>query len=332
MKKFVKYLLVFCLMVPFAFMFAGCGESEPASVMNLSVNPEISFVLDGNNNVLSVNFGNTDAGTIYADIDFVGKDVDSTIQLFIERAVISGHFTLNGDTVSVEINGNSQAKIDELKQQAKTKIEDIAKTLGTNVTVELDKLTETAQRQALIQKAKLLAPEKTNTEIEEMSNSELVKLINDKQKEYKDLAYSQIQTITDQLNTLYSTAITEAKTALDNALAELKQLKTQLEQKYDPVLSATITMKEQAITAFQKTFDDAVKLFQNAKEEAIAAAKKQYETIKQTAYDTFKNEVKTAKTNVVKHLQAQKDAGKITEDQYNAWVNLINSYAPTANN
>ena len=85
MKKFVKYLLVLCLIVPFAFMFAGCGEAKPANVMTMSVNPEVSFVLDANNNVISVKYNNADSSMIYADVNFVGKDVNTTVQLFIER-------------------------------------------------------------------------------------------------------------------------------------------------------------------------------------------------------------------------------------------------------
>ena len=45
MKKFVKYLLVLCLMVPFAFMFAGCGEAKPANVMTMSVKLDIMIFL-----------------------------------------------------------------------------------------------------------------------------------------------------------------------------------------------------------------------------------------------------------------------------------------------
>ena len=113
MKKFVKYLLVICLMIPFAFMFAGCGENnEPRNVMSLSVNPDVSFVLDSNNNVVSVKYENDDAGTIYADVNFDGKSLENTIQIFIERAAISGHITLDGDEVTIDISG--QANVEDL--------------------------------------------------------------------------------------------------------------------------------------------------------------------------------------------------------------------------
>ena len=130
MKKFVKYLLVVCLMIPFAFMFSGCSQNDPANVMTMSVNPEVSFVLDANNKVVSVKYENEDAGVIYADVNFVGKDVDTLIQLFIERATISGHVDLSGDEVTITVNGKTDADVNALRQKAKEQVKKGFNSLG----------------------------------------------------------------------------------------------------------------------------------------------------------------------------------------------------------
>lgn len=318
-------------MIPCAFMFAGCGEGNPSSVMTLSVNPKVSFVLDANNKVLSVNLGNDDAGIIYADVNFVGQDVDSTIKLFIERAAISGHASLDDANVTVEISGNAQATVDDLKQKVESKIKSTYEELGIQARVTFDKISEEAQKQALIAKAKILAPEKTNSEIEAMSNTELVKLINDKQKEYKDLAYSQIQEISGKIDSAVTDALNTAKTVLDEALTRLDYYKAQLEQL--PSVSELISDLEETIKeTYQPAFDNAVKAFQDAKNEAIATAKAEYETVKQNLINTYKTQVNSAKANVLTRLEEQKTAGNITQEQYDAWVSLINSYSPTANN
>ena len=327
MKKFVKYLLVLCLMVPFAFMFAGCGESAPSNVMTMSVNPEISFVLDANNNVASVKFENADASMIYADINFVGKDVDTTVQLFIERAAISGHINLKGDEVSVEINGEVNANLDALKNQVKAKVESVFSDLGVTVTVKMENLTKEAQRTALETTAKALAPEKTSTEIKEMSNADLLKLINDKQKEYEDLAYSQVTEIKATLEKTVMSAVNTAKDLLEAAEKNLAELEERLEN--SPSLKQNIqplidTAKNEVAQCKTK-LNNQIKILNDKKDELISKAKEKYTEIKNELISTYKDQVADAKTTVLAHLQKELDLGHITQDQYNYWKNLIDN-------
>lgn len=327
MKKFVKYLLVLCLMVPFAFMFAGCGEPAPSNVMTMSVNPEISFVLDANNNVASVKFENADASMIYADINFVGKDVDTTVQLFIERAAISGHINLKGDEVSVEINGEVNANLDALKNQVKAKVESVFSDLGVTVTVKMENLTKEAQRTALETTAKALAPEKTSTEIKEMSNADLLKLINDKQKEYEDLAYSQVTEIKATLEKTVMSAVNTAKDLLEAAEKNLAELEERLEN--SPSLKQNIqplidTAKNEVAQCKTK-LNNQIKILNDKKDELISKAKEKYTEIKNELISTYKDQVADAKTTVLDHLQTELDLGHITQDQYNYWKNLIDN-------
>ena len=327
MKKFVKYLLVLCLMVPFAFMFAGCGESAPSNVMTMSVNPEISFVLDANNNVASVKFENADASMIYADINFVGKDVDTTVQLFIERAAISGHINLKGDEVSVEINGEVNANLDALKNQVKAKVESVFSDLGVTVTVKMENLTKEAQRTALETTAKALAPEKTSTEIKEMSNADLLKLINDKQKEYEDLAYSQVTEIKATLEKTVMSAVNTAKDLLEAAEKKLAESEERLEnspslkQEIQPLIDTAKSNVAQCKT----DLNNQIKILNDKKDELISKAKEKYTEIKNELISTYKDQVADAKTTVLAHLQTELNLGHITQDQYNYWKNLIDN-------
>lgn len=329
MKKFVKYLLVICLMVPFAFMFAGCGEQAPSNIMSMSVNPEIQFALDSNNNVLSVKFENNDASTLYADINFVGKDVDSTVQLFIERAAISGHIDLNGDEVTIEISGNAQASVTALKEKVKTQVEKTFDDLGVEVQVAFGELTEAAQRTALETQAKILAPEKTESEIKDMTNSELMKLINDKQKEYKDLAYSQVQAISQELEKTVLNAVNVAKTAVESAEKMLEGLEEQVKAlpSLEETLKPQIDEAKKLVEDAKKTLNTKVDAFLKAKDEAIQKAKEKYAEVKEQLVNAFKTQVTDAKTTVIAHLDTEKELGHLTQEQYDYWVNLINSYA-----
>lgn len=330
MKKFVKYLLVLCLMVPFAFMFAGCGEAKPANVMTMSVNPEVSFVLDANNNVVSVKYNNADAGMIYADVNFVGKDVDTTVQLFLERAAISGHIELTGDEVSIEINGEVNANLDALKEQVEAKVKDVFQQMGVTVSVKMDNLSKEAQRTALETAAKALAPEYTETEISDMSNDELLKVINDKQKEYKDLAYEQVNQIQATLEKTVMSAVNSAKNLLNDAEEQLKQLEDSVKDltgAAKDIVDAQIESQKQLIAQCKETLDKAVKTLNEKKDELIAQAKAKYAEIKNQLIATYKAQVAEAKTAVLAHMEVELNAGRMTQEQYDYWKNLINAQA-----
>lgn len=330
MKKFVKYLLVLCLMVPFAFMFAGCGEPKPASVMTMSVNPEVSFVLDANKNVISVKYNNEDASKIYADVNFVGKDVDATVQLFIERATISGHVNLKGDDVNIEINGEANADLEALKEQVKTKVEEVFNELGVTVKVKMEQLSKEAQRTALETTAKALAPEKTDNEIKEMSNDELLKLINDKQKEYKDLAYDQVLQIKTTLENGVAKVVTVAKEALEEAEKQLDELEKQIKNlsgELKDKMQKQIDEVRKTINKYKEDVNKALKQFNAKKDELIKAAKQKYEDIKTQLITTYKQEVATAKTAVIAHMEVELNAGRMTQEQFDYWKGLIEAQA-----
>ena len=279
------------------------------------------------NKVLSVNYSNEDAGNLYADINFVGKDVDSTIQIFIERAAISGHVDLNGDEVTIEISGMDQKKVDDLKNQAKAKVEEVFKTFGAEVEVKVSNLAAQAQHNALVAKAEILAPEKDTYELQAMSDKELLELINTKQTELKDLTYEQIQQLQDD----FSVAKNSLMKTIDSVRAMIKSTRDyieNLEEKYKDSIPESI--KEQIdeakakIDEYQKELDAKIDEFLAEKSQEIEKLKAKYEEAKAKADLEFKSQVETSRQNVINHLETSKNNGTITQEQYDYWVNIIN--------
>ena len=328
MKKFVKYLLVVCLMIPFAFMFSGCSQNDPANVMTMSVNPEVSFVLDANNKVVSVKYENEDAGVIYADVNFVGKDVDTLIQLFIERATISGHVDLSGDEVTITVNGKTDADVNALRQKAKEQVEKVFNSLGIEVTVAIDNTTAMAQKEALKVTAKALAPEKSLNELDAMSNAELIKLISDKQNELKDLTYEQAEAIKNSFSSAKNQVlqvIEQAKASLEGFEEQLKALEETYKNQIPEAIKAQINILKDQIKQLKSEIETKVNEFLEDKKAEIQQAKKQYETLKNQLVTEFKTQVETEKGNVKNHLQTSLNNGTISQEQYDYYVSLIDS-------
>ncbi len=330
-KKILSFVLALCLIIPtmFGLLACNCGEKEPENTMKLSINPGVTFVLDANDNIINVSYDNEDAGTIYANIDFTNMDVEEAIDTFVEYATISGYVDLTGDEVTIEVNGKTEANITELENKAKAQVESVFNKMNITVTVNVEELSETARKAALVTSAKALAPELTTTELNTMTSEELIKLINDKQEEYKGLAYSQIASIQSSFETLVDTGLSLLNSTYETAMTTIDSIEAQLENlSKDSALYATYNAQLETAKASleqtKKQIDEVIADLMEKKDELIEAAKAKIEEAKATYKTAFENKVKAASTDLTSHLEAAKSSGKITEDQYNHMISLIN--------
>ncbi len=126
-KSKLSFILVILLLVPVILALTACNsgeqkeESSSEKVLTLEMNPTVSFVVDNDNKITNVSLDNEDAGNIFVDVDFVGKDVDSAIQIFIENSAITGHVNTN---VTVKVGGSNTIDVTNLKNKVKAKVEE----------------------------------------------------------------------------------------------------------------------------------------------------------------------------------------------------------------
>lgn len=308
-KKILTFLVAICLIIPCLFGLAACKPKEKVATktMTTSINPEITFMLDSKNNVTSISYGNADAGRLFANVNFVGQDASTAIQIVIEKTAISGHIDLSGDTVTFEFSGED---IEKLKTDVEAKAKEVFKQMGVAITV----ISAEVKHQTLISTAKVLAPEMDSTEIENMSDEDLIKLIDKKQQDYKDLAY-------DQINDLQKNLDQAILNTIKTIRAEMEKLEAEME-KYGNLVSETI---KQQYNNCKKQLEDEINKFLDERKENIAEAKKLAEVHKDALIALYKQEVEKTETIFKAHLEAAKANGIITEAQYNYWINLINS-------
>lgn len=308
-KKILTFLVAICLIIPCLFGLAACKPKEKVATktMTTSINPEITFMLDSKNNVTSISYGNADAGRLFANVNFVGQDASTAIQIVIEKTAISGHIDLSGDTVTFEFSGED---IEKLKTDVEAKAKEVFKQMGVAITV----ISAEVKHQTLISTAKVLAPEMDSTEIENMSDEDLIKLIDKKQQDYKDLAYDQINDLQKNLDQAILNTINAIR-------AEMEKLEAEME-KLGNLVSETI---KQQYNNCKKQLEDEINKFLDERKEKIAEAKKLAEAHKDALIALYKQEVEKTETIFKAHLEAAKANGIITEAQYNYWIKLINS-------
>lgn len=308
-KKILTFLVAICLIIPCLFGLAACKPKEKVATktMTTSINPEITFMLDSKNNVTSISYGNADAGRLFANVNFVGQDASTAIQIVIEKTAISGHIDLSGDTVTFEFSGED---IEKLKTDVEAKAKEVFKQMGVAITV----ISAEVKHQTLISTAKVLAPEMDSTEIENMSDEDLIKLIDKKQQDYKDLAYDQINDLQKNLDQAILNTINTIRAEMEKLEAEMEELGN--------LVSETI---KQQYNNCKKQLEDEINKFLNERKEKIAEAKKLAEAHKDALIALYKQEVEKTETIFKAHLEAAKANGIITEAQYNYWIKLINS-------
>lgn len=308
-KKILTFLVAICLIIPCLFGLAACKPKEKVATktMTTSINPEITFMLDSKNNVTSISYGNADAGRLFANVNFVGQDASTAIQIVIEKTAISGHIDLSGDTVTFEFSGED---IEKLKTDVEAKAKEVFKQMGVAITVTIKEVSAEVKHQTLISTAKVLAPEMDSTEIENMSDEDLIKLIDKKQQDYKDLAYDQINDLQKNLDQAILNTINAIRAEMEKLEAEMEKYGETIKQQYNNC---------------KKQLEDEINKFLNERKEKIAEAEKLAEAHKDALIALYKQEVEKTETIFKAHLEAAKANGIITEAQYNYWINLINS-------
>lgn len=316
-KSKLSFILVILMLVPVILALTACNsgeqkeESSSEKVLTLEMNPTVSFVVDNDNKITNVSLDNEDAGNIFVDVDFVGKDVDSAIQIFIENSAITGHVNTN---VTVKVGGSNSIDVTNLKNKVKAKVEETFSSLGIDANVELQDVSS----EDLINKIKYLAKDYTDSELKELSYEDLIKLYNERQSYYKGLAYSQVKEIETFLNSgTLDSAIDSARTALETAQKTIEGL---------PDI-AKETAQEQLNLA-KKNFDEAVKDYKDKWLAQVETAKAKYETVKADLITKYKEAVASTKTSFYKNLDEAKESGKITQEQYDYWKNLVEQNLP----
>lgn len=224
--------------------FVGCGgEAAAETVMNVSMNPEVEFVLDANDKVLSVNAINEDGNIVISADAFAnvkGMEAGAAAKLFVQVSKENG-FILEGDAnygpneVSISISGDA-TEAQKIYNDVKSKIETYFS--EANITATVSAL-ETMAKEQIQAAVEACAPYLEKAEVQAMGYAELVKTLAESRKETAAL-YSQ------ELKDAYY----EAK-ALAMEQAEMQALK----EKVNGFVAAGITKLEDDYNTAAQSID-----------------------------------------------------------------------------
>lgn len=319
MKKLFKYFLLALAVIPCAVVLAACGgKGDEACVktVSMSVNPEVTFTVDKNDKVVAITYDNEDAGTIYANVNFVGKDINEAVDIFVEISAITGHLDFSAvNDFEITVNGENSKTVEAFKNKVLNQVNATCNELGIQVKFDFAGAEEAVED--LIEKVKELAPQYSLEELETMAEADinaLVELAKETQQKYAGLAYSQIDQVVNEFTSadgakkLILEAVETARTALNEAEETLNKCAI-------PALKAEL---QGAVNTARKTLENAVNTLEAELDDLIEKATAQANELKAELKSLAESEAITFKASV--------EFGNLTEDQQQKINALIEVY------
>ena len=276
LKKLITILLACMLSIA----LFGCNneDSSEDKVMLVSLNPQVEFILDENDKVLSVNALNEEGNVIISASAFTnveGKTYEEAVKLFIDVSketgyLINGSINAGENEVSISISGDAshaQKLYDELSKNIGTYFNEI------DIDAKLQKGAELTEEK-LRELYKECAPYIESAKIKAMTYDELLDELVASREETKEY-YSQ------ELKTAYY----EMKAyALEQAKFEVLKSKLSILEKgiFEGLNSAYLTAIESLENVRKTNLLDNTSIYQTALSDVRA---------KKVEYLNFKNEV-----------------------------------------
>lgn len=127
MKKFISTLCLIAIISTCVVGLSACKDDDnQMKVMNVSLNPQVEFILDENDKVVSVNALNEEGNLIINGQAFVGKTSDQALQLYVSVCketgfLVSGNVSSNQNHISISLSGEDvEDKYNSLKKNLNT--------------------------------------------------------------------------------------------------------------------------------------------------------------------------------------------------------------------
>lgn len=298
MKKIITIMLALVMTLGLVLSVSACSPSEEGvKVMTVELNPQVEFILDSNDKVVSVNAINDEGNYVIAKAQFVGMSADEALNAFLKISVEDG-FLLEGEinagenNVTIGITGEDAQKVyEEVTQKAKEFIKSLDM---VDVTVEFNFEPITKEDiEALVADC---MRELNVEEIKAKTQAELIKLLEASRKqtedllsqELKDYYYAEralqirkakldayIEAIKAQDNIgIVSATLTAAQEQLDNLVTMISSYKEEYKQKFLDTTSEYYQKMQEVVLAKKELLKARL---ENATNEVITALESAYE-------------------------------------------------------
>ena len=196
----MKKLLGLLVALTFALTLAACQEpeedpinGEDTSYLAIDINPGVEFILDEDEEVVSIRLLNEDAEAVAADLELEGLPYEVAVERFIEAAIETGYIDVDSDENVVTVTADDEA----VQEDRKETVENIlgeraigAAVFGGEIKEEYQNLAEehdiSVGRARLISRAVEIDDELTFEAALDLEHGEIMAILIDEHREKMD--------------------------------------------------------------------------------------------------------------------------------------------------
>ncbi|MBQ6883543.1 MAG: hypothetical protein IJO25_04300, partial [Clostridia bacterium] len=335
MKKFTAIISVLLVAILSTMLFAGCKQNNPSgdtpggdtprkesqTVMSLSLNPEIEFILDGENNVVTVNALNEDGYLIISLENFKGLSAEDAVNLFIKLSkeqgfLVEGSAEIDQNAITVSISGETaQALYDKVLASANSYIESYLD--GVEVSLNYAKM----QKEELVALVSDCMQELDIEEISAKTEAELIKLleksrieteafVNEQIKEFYyveraievkkaellsliEVAKEQSIIIKTMIESTFAEQLTKLTAAFDEFKAQYAEALLSAEGQYQAMLNSYVEAKQAFLSASTGVDPEILKARYEQAEAALESVKAATKAAMEQAAAVIKQTIET---------------------------------------
>lgn len=259
-NRIICYVVAIIMLLCVAVLMFGCKNTkdDQTTVMNMSINPEVEFILDKDNKVVSVSAKNDEGNFIIAKASFEGMSAEEAAKLFVKISNENGFIAQVGD-LKIEISGD---KAQELFNNVKANVEIYIDQEGLNISIDFEKISREELEDLLEDCMKELSDE----QIKALKNDEIIAKLKEMRDQTKDLN-------TEKLKDMYYEFRAQAieKAQFDAYIEAIKNSnifnKDQIVAYYNELTQKIATMQKTFVDEFLAANSD----YQQKMQEFIAA-------------------------------------------------------------
>ena len=294
-NRIICYVVAMIMLICVAVLMFGCKNTkdDQTTVMNMSINPEVEFILDKNNKVVSVSAKNDEGNFIIAKASFEGMSAEEAAKLFVKISNENGFVAEVGD-LKVEISGEQAEK---LFNSVKANVEVYLGEEGLNVSVNLEKISREELENLLEDCMKELSDE----QIKALKNDEIIAKLKEMRDQTKDL---NTQKLKDMYYEFRAQAIEKAQ--FDAYIEAIKAStifnKDQIIAYYNELTQKIAAMQKEFVDEFMAVSSD----YQQKMQEFIIAKQE----LLQARIDGATEEILRQKEQALKLVETHLDAAE----------------------
>ena len=256
--------------------FPKVNASEGAAVIQMDVNPSISFVVDDDGTVISV-YGENDEGKMIIDGEtIVGEKLEDAIEIIINIEAETGYLlrgkvSKDSNNISISIEADNKKIAEVIQNKVEKSVNEICDKLNIEEQLEIAK---TNAKEKLVTRALAIDPTLTSEQANNMTNEDLIKYISVCQIEKIDIPTKEIEELYNKVKyqKIQLVEKEETKVIIDKLDDAYQAVKEGYNGLYQALLDAQVNLNDTYVKWFiseDSEYQKALKTYQDYKLEVL---------------------------------------------------------------